>query len=482
MSKLSIGAVGVELATDDVVRLEFTEKQSLLDFDIVLLRPSIDQFLQWDDSFNGKTCLSDDRSFQLKECCEHWRREIRNLVEVGKTAIVFLSELQECYVATGSHSYSGTGRNQKTTRHVGPFNNYQLLPIKIDVVPSAGKSVKLASKGAEAITSYWSEFKDSSSYKVIIKTEAPLISAALMTRVGDKPVGLIRRSKSSAGAIVLLPDVDFNQVEFTATKSGEEVWTAVAEQFAQRFLASVVEMDRALRAEGEVTPMPLWAKEIEYTIGTENKLRSELLQTEREVELAVKRKEEKEDELLKIGRFRGLLFEKGRPLESSIIDALHILGFSAAPFSNAESEFDVVFSCSDGRLIGEAEGKDTKAISIEKMRQLSMNVHEDLMQATVETPAKPVLFGNPFRLTPVSDRASPFTDKCVSAAVTSSTALLFTPDLFLPVQYLLSNPDEEYAKDCRMAIISAIGRVTFAPPPAKVVSIQTPSLELDEGI
>ena len=82
MSKLNIGAVGVELATDDVVQLEFTEKQSLLDFDIVLFRPSIDQFLGWDDPYNGKPCLSDNRSFQLKECCEHWRREIRNLGRV----------------------------------------------------------------------------------------------------------------------------------------------------------------------------------------------------------------------------------------------------------------------------------------------------------------------------------------------------------------------------------------------------------------
>ncbi len=53
-------------------------------------------------------------------------------------------------------------------------------------------------------------------------------------------------------------------------------------------------------------------------------------------------------------------------------------------------------------------------------------------------------------------------------------ALLFTPDLFGPVQYLLANSDEEYAKKCRQAILSAKGRVTFpeSPEHAELESIQ----------
>jgi hypothetical protein len=485
MSKRHIGAIGVDLATDDVVELTFTEKQSLLDFDIVLFRPSIDQFLKWAGSYKGKPCLDDDSSFQLKECFEHWRREIRSLVDVGKTVIVFLSELQEVYVATGTHAYSGTGRNQKATRHVTLFNNYQSLPTSFEVLPSAGRSIKLAAKGVEAISSYWTEFKEASAYKVIIKTEGPMPLAALLTRVGDKPVGLIRRSNSSAGAMVLLPDVDFCPANFIDTEGDEgteEIWTPAAEKFAQRFLASIVEMDRVIRAEGEITPMPSWAKAPEYALGGEDKLRSELLLAESEVEKAVKRKEEKEDELLKVGRFRALLFEKGKLLERSIIDALHVFGFSAAPFASADSEFDVVFQCSDGRLIGEAEGKDTKPINIEKMRQLAMNIQEDLQQETVDKPAKPVLFGNPFRLDPVAGRPFPFTDKCVSAAKASSTALVFTPDLFSPVRYLLSSTDEEYSKDCRLAIISTVGRVTFPAPPSVIVEKQTQNFEAIDAV
>ena len=481
MSKRHIGSIGVEFAADDVQELAFTEKQSLLDFDIGVFRPCIDNFISWASSYNGKACLDDDRSFQLKECCEHWRREIRNLVEAGKTVIAFLCELQEVYVATGTREYSGTGRNRQTTRHVGLLNNYQSLPTALEVLPSTGRGIKLAARGAEAISNYWAEFKDSSSYKVTIKVTGTASSAALMTRVGDKPVGLILRSKSGAGALVLLPDVDFCPANFVETKRNETFWTPAAEQFAQKFIASIVGVDKALRSEGEVTPLPAWAKAAEYALAAEANISSELLLAEREVEQAVKRKEEKEDELRAIGRIRGLLFEKGKPLERSIIDALRTLGFAAAPFVNAESEFDVVFHCAEGRLIGEAEGKDSKPINIEKLRQLAMNIHEDLQKATVDKPAKAVLFGNPFRLVPVDGRAEPFTEKCLSAATTSSTALVFTADLFPPIQYLINNPDDDYARTCRLAILSAVGRVKFPTPPV-VSNSETMGLVAEEPL
>ena len=95
-----------------------------------------------------------------------------------------------------------------------------------------------------------------------------------------------------------------------------------------------------------------------------------------------------------------------------------------------------------------------------------MNIHEDLQRESVTVPAKPVLFGNGFRLQPLSDRVNPFTEKCHSAAATSSTALVFTPDLFWPVQYLVGNPDAEYARACRQTLLSSTGRVTFPAPPA----------------
>jgi hypothetical protein len=231
-------------------------------------------------------------------------------------------------------------------------------------------------------------------------------------------------------------------------------------------VSAAVALDKALQAGAEVTPEPTWATETRFSLGTESVLRIQLLDAERQVEEAQKQKEQLAEELKYAGAYRGLLFEKGKPLENVIIEALRLLGFSAARFKESDSEFDVVFESKEGRLIGEAEGKDNKAVNIDKLRQLSMNIHEDLQREIVTAPAKPVLFGNAFRLQPLTERGDPFTEKCHSAAATSSTALVFTPDLFWPVQYLVSNSDPEYAQACRQTLLSSIGRVSFPPTPA----------------
>jgi hypothetical protein len=116
MSK-NILTVGFELASDGAQYEEFRSKVSLLDWDIVLFRPLISEFYSY-DTYQGKPSLDDTSSFQLKECCEHWRREIKQAIDAGKTVLVFLPPVQEVYIDTGQRQYSGTGRNQKTTRIV----------------------------------------------------------------------------------------------------------------------------------------------------------------------------------------------------------------------------------------------------------------------------------------------------------------------------------------------------------------------------
>ena len=94
------------------------------------------------------------------------------------------------------------------------------------------------------------------------------------------------------------------------------------------------------------------------------------MDAEREVEKAQRLKEDLEDKLQSAVSIRGLLYEKGKPLENAIIDALRMLGLTANPFKETDSEFDVVFESQEGRLIGEAEGKDNNAVNTEQLRQL----------------------------------------------------------------------------------------------------------------
>ena len=155
-----------------------------------------------------------------------------------------------------------------------------------------------------------------------------------------------------------------------------------------------------------------------------------------------------------------------------------MLGFQASPYKDATSEFDVVFESSEGRLLGEAEGKDSKAVNVDKLRQLAMNIHEDLQREEVSAPAKGVLFGNGYRLSLPKDRTVEFTEKCIAAAQSSSTALVTTSDLFSAVQYLSAKQDNDYAKRCREAILAGSGLTKLPAPPKRATDAITEASEV----
>lgn len=461
MSTRKIISVGFGIASEAVEYAGIASKPSLLDWDIVLFQPNFQEiYADVRTTYQGQPSLGDTASFKFKESCEHWRREIKQAVDAGKTVIVYLTKLEHFYVDTGRREYSGTGRNRQTTRIVDGCTNFLAIPTDLGAVASSGSAMKLASKGSDFLASYWSEFSAHSKYEVLLTAQN--VPACLVTRTGDKPVGAVFRSSGSAGSLLLLPDIDFYQERFLDAE--EDQWTKEGEQFSARFVSAIVGLDRALRSESEITPEPTWASDESYVLPNEQSLRLGLLEAERSVEEAQRLKESMVEQLAREGRHRALLFEKGKPLEIAIIEALRVLGFQAEGFKELDSEFDVVFQCQEGRLIGEAEGKDAKAVNVDKLRQLSMNIHEDLQREDVQVPAKAVLFGNGFRLQAISERPDPFTEKCQSAAISSSTALVHTPDLFVAVQRLLASDDEEYAMACRQALLTTSGRVKFPSP------------------
>lgn len=468
MAKKKIISVGFEIASSDVEYCDFDSEQSLLDWDIILFRPSIYSFMDYSDTYKGKPALSDSKSFRLKERCEHWRREIKDNVEAGKCVVIFLPELEQMYIATGDKTYSGTGRNRQTTRMVTEYDNYQCIPANLRPVNRKGKAIKLAPRKSELIASYWAEFGVSSEYKVVLGDDIP---ASLLTKHGDKVVGAIIKSGARNGAMILLPDLDFYDESFyeeIELEDGvEERWTDKANQFAARLVKCVSSLNSSLRNDAELTPEPDWATANVYSLDKEAKLIASLSKVEEKIEDLQSKKDSLMTDLRDAGKLRALLYETGTPLESAIIDALKILGFKAENYEDDKSEFDAVFESKEGRLVGEAEGKDNKAINVTKLRQLALNIHEDLEREDVKSPAKGVLFGNPFRLLPVEDREDPFTDKCKTAAQTSSTALLFTPDLFSVVRYLSNHSDATYARKCRKAIATTTGRVIFPKIPEK---------------
>ena len=331
------------------------------------------------------------------------------------------------------------------------------------VIAKSGTEIRLEF-GASYLAPYWKEFSEYSPYQVEIEGEFNKI--LLKSRVGDRVVGAAFHGKT--GAILFLPPLQHDEGTFLRDdendKEGKQYWTKDALRFGKRLVAALSGMAVSLKQLGAATPPPSWSLAAQYRLQLENDLESALAKCVKNISVLRIEKSKLETEMSAAGALRALLFEQGKPLERAVLETMRLFGFIAEPFANGESEFDVVFSSPEGRCLGEAEGKDNKAINIDKFSQLERNLHEDFSREEVKDYAKGVLFRNAFRLLPLEERDQYFTEKCVSAAKRIGAALIRTSDLFAPAKYLKEHPtDKEYARGCRESIFAATGDVVVFP-------------------
>lgn len=444
--------------------LSLESDQSLLDYDIVIFTPDISSLFGYDlEQYQGRPCLSDDASFRLKEKAQRWRQELINAFNHGKTIFVFLSELQEVFVATGTRDYSGSGRSRVTTRHVEPFNNYSIIPVTFEeLVSGRGREIK-PTKDLGMLSPYWKEFGDASQYQVYFSSK--MISPLLATKTGDKTVGGIARGKadSGKGALVLLPQLSIDEEQFTTEKAGKVYWNKKGIEFGSKLVSALVEIEQAFNSEKQKTPMPDWVKSAEFRLHRESILEKQIIDLNAQIEKLQTDKQTLLNQLEAEASLRRLLYETGPTLEDAILEALNIFGVKAERFSDGESEFDAVFTWEGHRLLGEAEGKDSKAINVDKISQLERNLGEDYAREEITEYAKGILFGNAFRLQKLSERGEYFTEKCISTAKRIKAALVRTPDLFFAARYAKETGDAKFSKKCIEAILAAEGAIVVFP-------------------
>lgn len=461
MSKKKIFSIGYNFPGGLSEEIPFDSDHSLFDCDIIIFNPSIYSFLlNIYDSYNGKPALSDSQSFRLQERLLHWNKELKNAFNEGKLIVVLLSPNEVVYVATGEKQYSGTGRNRLTTRMLKSLSNYESIPISIQATNAKGKELRI-NDNTTFIKELLDIIKQYLEYQVYI--EGNFSQSLFTTKNATKTLGACVRSANHSGTIILLPYINTEIEEFDEEKNGELFWSKKAIVFGNKLMKAILNLESYFKSSTDLSIKPTWINEKGFTLISEEKINENLLQIEKKIAELFEQKEKNKKELEEESNLKYLLYEQGKPLEISIIKALKILGFTANQFKESDSEFDVVFESEEGRFIGEAEGKDNKAINIDKLRQLEMNINEDFSRENVNKIAKGVLFGNAFRFTHPSERNNYFTDKCYISAKRSNVALVRTTDLFIVSKYLSENKSRSFSKKCREAIFNTSGEEVCFP-------------------
>ncbi|MBN8467889.1 hypothetical protein JYJ95_15315 [Corallococcus exiguus] len=455
MPQRTILSVGRKLP-GDFEFVSLNSKRSLADADIVVFYPSTLSNFEADDDHNGADCFSEEEAPRVNAATEHWSSEIADALKRGTPVITILCDKEEYYLDTGKRQHSGTGRNRQTTNIVRPSNNYEVFAGFFSITAHHGTQI-VKTKHSGVISTYWGLLGSKSSYKVSIKQNTKTIEKIgkinwlplLTTRKGDHIVGAIIQMPQVA-PLILLPEFQLDQ-------------TLPTDILGRQLFSSIIEIDKSLRSADAEVPIPDWANAPAFQLPAEAQLASRISEITKQIEALSKQREGARAELKKVGQLKTLLYGTGKQLEKAVLDALRIIGFSAEPLVNAESEFDAVFSAPEGRFLGEVEGKDNSAINVDKLRQLEMNRREDLARDDVDELATGVLFGNAFRLTPPSSRNDSFTAKCASAARSSGVALVRTPDLFVVAKSLLETPDDAFAALCRKSLIEQAGSIVAFP-------------------
>lgn len=461
MARKRIFCIGFDLPGDDFEYIEFESNQSLLDADVILFQPGFGS--HWpSESCQGQPLFSHSASVQVAKSLQHWRSELALAVNAGKLVVVYLTKPLVYHRYTGQQGFSGTGRSRVTTNYVTEIESYSALPNVRSAEAKSGREVRITADGA-FLSAYWSEFGEHCQYEAFI--DGQFGKVVLTTKTGGKTVGAVVHGK---GVLLFLPPIAYDERKFTKydAKKKQTFWTAEAVQFGKRLSASLATLSDTLLAGRIASPPPSWVADIRFRMPQEADLEGALAKISSSIESLQREREALEQELQDAGALRALLYEQGKPLERVVLDALETMGFVAKRHTGGESEFDAVFEALEGRCLGEVEGKDGKAINIDKLSQLERNLQEDFAREDVQEYAKGVLFGNAHRLTNPEARGDAFTAKCLSGAKRAHIALVRTPDLFDVVKYLKTNKDPAYAAECRKAIFEADGDVvTFPAPP-----------------
>ena len=468
MSRKRIFCIGFDLPGDEFEYIEFHSDQSLLDADIILFQPGFGS--HWPSEwYQGQHLFDHSTSVQVAKSLQHWRSELALAVNAGKLVVVYLTKPLVYHRYTGEQGFSGTGRSRVTTNFVTEIASYSAVPNVKSAEAKSGREMRLTSDGS-FLSAYWNEFGEHCQYETFI--DGQFGKVVLTTKTGGKTVGAVVHGK---GVLLFLPPIAYDEKKFTKydAKKKQTFWTTEAVQFGKRLSAALAALSETIVAGRVASPPPLWVADIRFRMPQEADLEGAIATTASSIETLQRQRETLEQELQKAGASRALLYEQGKPLERAVVDALVTIGFVAKQHAEGESEFDVVFDAPEGRCLGEVEGKDSKAINIDKLSQLERNLQEDFAREDVQEYAKGVLFGNAERLTNPEARGDAFTAKCLSGAKRAHIALVRTPDLLEVVRYLKTHPDPGYAAECRKAIFEADGDVVRFPVPTVSADAET---------
>lgn len=365
----------------------FGSNASFLDYDAVVIETSslARQFDRgFSDPFNGKLCLSQNESFQMKNAFVQTKAQIIEVLKQGKTVFILLANNENCYVHTGHQDFSGTGKNARTTNFVEPFDVFSFLPIPFRATMVIGKKYDIVCQ--PPYSSFFQKTQDLFYYDAYFT--ATKKSTLLMIPKSDKAISAVY--EYGTGKIVVLPRPYARENYKT-----EDGW----KEYGKVYLDALFELNHALRSGTEEFVLPSWTNGIK--LPNEQAEETRLVQEEtklRSIEAAIQKRKE---QIQRIRRKKMLLAASGTPLEEAVKETLQGIGFSLYEAEPGRS--DVIASYDGVDVVAEIKGV-SKSAAEKHASQLEKWVSQFIGENEQKPKPKAILIVNGYCDTPLSER------------------------------------------------------------------------------
>lgn len=406
--------------------ISFGSYVSLLDYDIVIINlGGITLEYASEKNYAGKRLLTKNDSFTFEADFKRRKKEIKDLLALGKTIYVTLPLEAGYYIYTGENKYSGTGRNRQTTNLVTELNVLDILPIKLDVTPGLGSKIAYSTD-----YSYKSLFE--------IKGMEYYYNAYFSSEDNGIPIAYIANTEKyiskafpiNDGHLIVFPSI-FDEGDYSSEKEYRKVINS--------FLHTIDDLDEEIRICLDEYSLPEWADK--YSILTEKNEKKKIEELNKEIEKLENEKEKTENKLNSLQKYKLAFTASGKELEKIIYEIFSELGFKSMPIEYNRA--DGIFEYNGLKIVTEIKG--VNGSSAEKhSAQLEKWVSE-FVEKEGAVP-KAILIVNGFRKKDLSSRKEPiFPNQMIDYCTKREHCLISTVQLLGIFIDVKNNPSKKEA-------------------------------------
>lgn len=389
---MRILSVGLEVEHEALDYDSFDSSRSCLDYDLLLWNPNeiLYDYSSKSDSpkYLGLKNLSDEASAKALGDIVRRKKEISEMLELGRSVVVVTSPPQRCYVDTGKREFSGTGRNRQVTRMVEEVDFLSSLPIEnTQTTEALGKSIEF--KGGEPFAAFWKNNKKYLSYKAYFRQ--PVGTPLFFVKGTQRVVGSY--SEIGKGILLFIPSfLDEEHWEQYDLAEGE------AEEVSERFVGSLITLIEELKKGAGDFELPAWTAA--YALPGELEMKKEQRNLNDELNEVLFRISKQKELAAELESYKTLFAGTGKALETQIRRVFEELGFSVK--EGEPGRDDLILRYEDKVAVVEVKGV-SKSAGEKHAAQLEKWVSEYHVAHNVHP--KGILVVNTYRDAPLENRS-----------------------------------------------------------------------------